>query len=48
MRTTLGGVSTDDREQVLAQAVAGRLMAGVPLMGGTLGAPVHAGRQGAR
>jgi hypothetical protein len=35
-RTTLVGMSTDDREPVLAQAVAGRLMAGVPLMGGTL------------
>ena len=35
-RTTLGRMSTDDREPVLAQAVAGRLMAGVPLMGGTL------------
>ena len=35
-RTTLGGMSTDDREPVLAQAVAGRLRAGVPLMGGTL------------
>ena len=35
-RTTLGGMSTDDREPVLAQAVAERLMAGVPLMGGTL------------
>ena len=29
-------MTTDDREQVLAQAVAGRLTAGLPLMGGTL------------
>ena len=29
-------MSTDDPEQVLAQAVAGRLTAGIPLMGGTL------------
>jgi hypothetical protein len=36
MRTTLGGMSSDDREPVLAQAVAGRLMAGMPVMGGTL------------